>query len=65
MLDTDLHVEVHSDSPEEGQPRSEGVDVQSGFEASPRKYIWEDVEVELILLLLRYVFSQSHFDSEI
>ena len=39
MFETDLHVEVHSDSPEEGQPRSEGVDVQAGFEASPRETI--------------------------
>jgi hypothetical protein len=39
MFETDLHVEVHSDSPEEGQPRSEGVDVQPGFETSPRETI--------------------------
>jgi hypothetical protein len=30
-----LHVEVHSDAPEKGQPWREGVDVKSGLEACP------------------------------
>lgn len=30
-----LHVEVHSDTPEKGQPWREGVDVQASLKSSP------------------------------
>ena len=34
--EVDLHVEVHSDTPEEGKPRREGVNVETGFKSSSK-----------------------------